>query len=455
MNRVRLLVLAALCLCGQIAVADTGLSALEDLGRRLFFDAQLSSPPGQSCSSCHDPGAAFTDPRRDRPVSPGVLPGRFGNRNSPTAMYMAFSPSLYFDAVAGTYLGGLFLDGRVGSLEEQAQKPFLNPLEMANPDPASVVAKVRAASYAPLFEQVFGAGVFADTGRAFASVASAIAAFERTSAFAPFSSKYDAYLAGRVKLSPAEERGLKVFEDPAKGNCAACHPNRPSADGKPPLFTDFSYDNIGVPRNPANPFYTLPASLNPQGIYFVDKGLGQTANDRKQDGKFKVPTLRNVQVTAPYTHNGYFSSLRAVVEFYNHRDTKRVCPNLFTLDGMALQQNCWPAPEVAANVNRDELGDLELGAGEIDDLLAFLATLTDGYGGTECLLDWFESQYPNFLFPPGAKSQSWVPYVYRHYTISQSYVGVVPEQNQVYYLGNGTGLVGIGELSGWLATAGC
>ncbi len=438
-----------------LGVNGADASPMEDLGRQLFFDAQLSNPPGQSCSSCHDPGAAFTDPRRATPTSPGVLPGRFGNRNSPTAMYAAFSPAFYFNAAEGTYMGGLFLDGRATNLETQAQKPFLNPLEMANPDPASVVEKVRNASYAPLFEQVFGSGVFADTQQAYASIAAAIAAFERTPTFAPFSSKYDAYLGGRIKLSPAEERGLTLYEDPNKGNCAACHPNRPSANGKPPLFTDFSYDNLGVPRNPSNPFYALPAEFNPAGWLYTDQGLGQTIANTKGNGKFKVPTLRNIQLTAPYMHNGYFTSLGAVVAFYNTRDTKQLCPSPMTADSLALRLNCWPDPEVVSNVNRKELGNLELNAKETNDLVAFLGTLTDGYGGIECLFDWLEAQYPYFVFPPGAKSQSSPPYSFRYYVISKSYLGVSSVDNHVYYLGSNGVLQDVGDLPAWLAKAKC
>ncbi len=438
-----------------LGVGGAVASPLEDLGRQLFFDTQLSNPPGQSCSSCHDPGAAFSDPRREKPTSPGVLPGRFGNRNSPTAMYAAFSPPFYFDAEAGGYIGGLFLDGRAATLEAQAQQPFLNPLEMANPNPASVVEKVRKASYAPLFEDVFGAGIFADTQKAYASIAAALAAFERTPTFAPFSSKYDAYLAGKAKLSPAEERGLALFEDPGKGNCAACHPSRPAADGTPPLFTDFTYDNIGVPRNPNSPFYALPASLNPAGWLFADKGLGQAIGNAKGDGKFKVPTLRNLQLTAPYMHNGYFASLEAVVEFYTTRDTKRLCPTPFITDSLALQINCWPEPEVLKNVNRKELGKLQLSANESKDLVAFLGTLTDGYGGIECVFDWLEAQYPNFIFPPGAKSQDWSVYHYRYYPITKTYAGVSSVDNHLYYLGPDGVLYDIGGLPAWQAASPC
>jgi cytochrome c peroxidase len=435
--------------------AESPLPPLEDLGRQLFFDTGLSNPAGQSCASCHSPDAAFTDPRRDRPTSPGVLSGRFGNRNSPTAMYAAFNPAFYFDAAEGIYKGGLFLDGRVPDLESQAQKPFLNPLEMANPDPASVVEKVRNASYASLFEQVFGADIFANTEQAYVSISAAIAAFERTRLFAPFSSKYDAYLAGRIKLSPAEERGLKLYEDPGKGNCAACHPSQRSADGTPPLFTDFTYDNIGVPRNPGNPYYALSPNLNPQSLLFVDKGLGLAVNDAKQNGKFKVPTLRNILVTAPYTHNGYFTSLKAVVDFYNTRDAKKLCPSAFTPDNLAMQQNCWPEPEVLENVNRAELGNLKINANEVNDLVSFLGTLTDGYGGSECLLDWFEAQYSNLLFPPGAQSQSLAPFSYRYYSISKSYAAISTADNLVFYLGSGAAWINVGDLQMWLDISGC
>lgn len=352
---------------------------LEDLGRQAFFDTNLSSPPGQACSSCHEPASNFIDPRRDKPTSPGVLPGRFGNRNTPTALYERFSPTFHFDATVGDYVGGQFRDGRAADLETQAQGPFLNPLEMANPDKATVVDKLRNAAYADLFRQVFGGNALDDTEQAYYQLSQAIAAFERTSTFAPFSSKYDAYLKGKVELTLAEQRGLEAFESSSKGNCAACHPSRPAADGTPPLFTDFTYDNLGVPRNPNNPFYSLPSNLNPDGFNFVDLGLGKTVNDIRKDGKFKVPTLRNIAQSAPYMHNGYFSSLKAVVDFYNTRDTKAPCVNSFTSEAQALQSNCWPAGEVLTTVNHGELGNLGLSSSDVDDLVAFMNTLSDGY----------------------------------------------------------------------------
>jgi len=349
------------------------------LGQKLFFDSDLSTPPGQSCSSCHDPNAGFSDPDLRTPTSKGVIPGRFGSRNAPTAAYSAFAPAFHFDPAEGLFVGGQFLDGRAATLEDQAGMPFLNPLEMANPDKATVVSKVRQAHYADLFRAVYGPKSLAEVDRAYDRIADAIAAFENTRLMNRFSSKYDAYLAGKAELTPAEASGLRLFEDPAKGNCAACHPSAPGPGRTPPLFTDYTYDNLGVPRNPANPFYGLPAEFNPEQREFVDRGLGAVLARSSEDGKFKVPTLRNVAVSGPYMHNGYFASLRAVVAFYNDRDVRPACKSRFVGEAEALRRGCWPRPEVTHNVNRDELGRLGLTDQEVDDIVVFLQTLTDGY----------------------------------------------------------------------------
>jgi cytochrome c peroxidase len=354
-------------------------TAKAQLGQALFFDPSLSSPAGQSCATCHDATAGLADPDRRLPVSKGILPGRVGNRNTPTAMYAAFSPAFHYDEKEGLYVGGQFLDGRAATLEEQAKGPFLNPLEMANPGKHSVVEKVRRAAYSREFDSVFGKGALDDSGQAYERIVEALAAFERSPQFSPFSSKYDAWLAGKAKLSKQEMRGLRLFEAEDKGNCAACHPSKPGPKGEPPLFTDFTYDNLGVPRNPDNPFYKLPAQLNPAGLQWVDRGLGATVNKRSEDGKFKVPTLRNIDLTGPYMHNGYFKTLRGTVVFYNDRDKKPLCSENRVTEAAALKQQCWPAPEVITNVNHDELGDLGLSEREIDDIVAFMKTLTDGW----------------------------------------------------------------------------
>lgn len=334
------------------------------LGKALFFDENLSEPAGQSCASCHHPDFAFTDAKQNIAVSAGAHPDRFASRNSPTAMYARFTPPLHFDEDEGLWLGGLFMDGRADTLEDQAKLPFLNAVEMANPDAQTVVNKVRNAAYAPLFKALYGRDIFDSNSAAFDNIAKAIAAFERTRRFSPFSSKYDAYLAGRVTLTQQEQLGLEVFEAEDKGNCAACHPSQLGENGQPPLFTDFSYDNLGIAKNSDNSFLIQDLAFNPDGENFIDIGLGATVQDIAENGKFRVPTLRNVALTAPYTHNGLFTTLKEVVEFYNTRDT----------------DDRWGHPEIPETMNRDELGDLQLSEAEVDALVAFLETLTDGYG---------------------------------------------------------------------------
>jgi cytochrome c peroxidase len=347
---------------GQIVAEGPSFTPKERLGKLLFFDRSLSSPPGQACGDCHSPDTGFGDPNPALPVSQGAHRDRFGARNDLTASYAAFIPPRQFDEAEGHWVGGLFWDGRAATLADQAKGPPLNPLEMANPDVEAIAEALRAAPYRDLFREVFGEGALGDAAAAFDDMADAIAAYEMTKEVSPFSSKYDLYLAGQVELTEQELRGLSLFEDEAKGNCAACHPNRPAADGSPPLFTDFTYDNLGTPKNPENPFYFLPPDLNSDDIDYVDLGLGAVVGDPQQNGKFRVPTLRNVALTPPYMHNGVFATLRQVVAFYNSRD---VAP--------------WPPPEVAENVNRDELGDLGLTTLEIEDIVAFMLTLSDGY----------------------------------------------------------------------------
>jgi len=336
-------------------------SAVE-LGKLLYFDEQLSEPPGQSCASCHSPDAGFADPDSDLPVSRGATPSLVGNRNTPTAAYAVFSPDFHFDEDEDLYVGGQFWDGRAVDLADQAKGPFLNPIEMANPSKAAVIEKIAASSYAALFERVYGEGVFADVEAAYDRMAEAIAAFEGSAELNRFSSKYDYYLRGEATLTEQELRGLDLFESETAGNCAACHPSSPEPDGSLPLFTDFTYDNLGVPANADNPFYDMPAMFNPDGAAYIDLGLGPIVGDSTQDGKFKVPTLRNIALTSPYMHNGVFATLDEVVRFYNTRDTES-----------------WDPPEVTANVNVDELGDLGLTDQEVEDIVVFMETLTDGY----------------------------------------------------------------------------
>jgi cytochrome c peroxidase len=366
------------CVAGPAAAAP--LTPKEQAGLMVFRDKNLSQPAGQACASCHDAKVAFSDSIARSPTSRGVDRTLFGPRNAPPLNYAAFSPVFQAGDENGGYLGGQFRDGRANTLEDQAKLPLLNPIEMANTSPQAVVDKLKVAAYAPLFKTVYGANVFDDTAAAFNALADALATFERSHRFAPFSAKYDQWQQGKASLTDAEQRGLLVFNAADKGNCASCHPSvSAKASGRKPLFTDFGYDNVGVPRNPANRFYAMPAQFNPDGLQFVDIGLGAVVFRGFTRGQFKAPTLRNIAVTGPYMHNGYFKTLRGVVDFYNTRDVKPTCADPFTTEAKALRQGCWPAAEVVETVNKTDMGHLGLSEQEVDDLVAFLGTLTDGW----------------------------------------------------------------------------
>lgn len=340
---------------------------LAALGRLLFFDAGLSEPRGQSCASCHDPRYAFaTAPEHMHAgISRGARGEWFGMRSAPSLSYGAFSPSPRFDADRQTWVGGQLHDQRAASLEEQARTPFLSPFEMANPSIAAVVSKVRRSAYAREFDRLFGRRALHDPVTGFERIALALAAFLRGDELRPFSSKFDAWLAGRSTLTDEERRGFELFRDPQRANCAACH-DAQSRDARPPLFTDFSSHNIGVPANPLNPFYRMPASINPYGASFVDRGVGADPRRPGMDGRFKTPTLRNVALTAPYMRNGVFRSLGEVVNFYS-----TAC--------RAGNPEGWPPPEVAVGRDCRNLGNLGLSTRDIGDLVAFLYALTDGW----------------------------------------------------------------------------
>jgi len=231
----------------------------------------------------------------------------------------------------------------------------------------------------------------AKADRAFDRIALAIAAFEASAEVNPYTSKFDYFLAGRVELTPQEKLGLDLFKD--KGRCAECHVLDRGPNGEPPLLTDFTYDNLGVPRNPENPWYAMPASVNPAGRTWLDQGLGEFLASRadyrefSRDnlGKQKVPTLRNVDkrpdaaFAKAYMHNGYFKTLKGVVNFYNTRDTKPACKNPFTTEADALAQGCWPEAQIKANLNRTELGDLGLTEAEEIAIVKFMQALSDGF----------------------------------------------------------------------------
>ncbi len=382
------------------------LSPVEKLGKHLFFD-KLSSPDSMSCASCHDPKVGFTGPvggiNKHGAVYRGAVPQRFGNRKPPSAAYATLSPIFHFDAGEGLFVGGNFWDGRAtgeklgNPAADQALGPFLNPVEQNNPSKQAVCEQVEKSKYAGLFEEVWGSGSLdcnsAGIDGMYDRIGLSIAAYEGSSEVNQFSSKYDAFLAGAVELSVEEAWGLELFE--GKAMCSACHPTTIAS----PL-TDFTYDNLEVPRNPENPFYDMDevylddgSPINPLGEAWVDPGLGGflltrpefSAMAPENMGKQKVPTLRNVDkredddFPKAYSHNGYFKSLKGIVHFYNTRDVKPLCPDPFTTEKDAMKSDCWPEPEVSQNVNSVELGNLGLTEAEEDAVVSFLKTLSDGF----------------------------------------------------------------------------
>jgi cytochrome c peroxidase len=417
MNRGKIVMVSLIVCVVFLAVGvceANGLSNMEQLGKSIFFDTALSINMNESCAVCHGPESGWTGPLANinahGAVYEGSIAGSFGNRKPPSAAYATLSPILHLEK-KGLFVGGNFWDGRAtgeilgNPAADQAQGPFLNPKEQALPESACVVYRVCTASYPVSFETVWGAGTcninwpsdveatcasqggfvsLADDDRAISDmnydrIALSIAAYEASPEVNSFTSKYDYSLKGMAKLSQLERKGFALFE--GKAGCKACHPS----SGRLPLFTDFTYDNLGVPKNPENPVYDYDPT-------FIDNGLGGYLDMRPEwagyaeenDGKVKVPTLRNVDLrpspefVKAYSHNGYFKSLKGIVHFYNTRDVLPVCPGDYT-EAEALAANCWPPPEVEATVNRDELGDLGLTDEEENAIVAFLKTLSDGF----------------------------------------------------------------------------
>ena len=398
----------------------TTLSAAAQLGQKIFNDAALSVSGTQSCASCHVTASAFAEDASASGVdrgSPVPLGGagmnQTGFRNTPSLMYASLIPAFYIDADGGPN-GGFFRDGRAATLEAQAVLPFTTSFEMANADASAVLARLKTRPYLADFETLYGSAVLADPTTALNRMGQALAAFERENpAFHPFSSKYDFFQKGQVQLSAQELRGLALFNNATKGNCSACHPST-SGDGvNPPMFTDFSYDNLGVPRNgliPANAASApdgTPVNSDDGIQAYYDLGVcgpfrEQTVDFFSNCGQFKVPTLRNIAVTAPYFHNGRFTTLKDAIGFYVRRDTNPEEWYPANPDGTVTKFDDLPAiyggqfvvtPGVVGsdagylgNVNTSEIpynrviGDTPaLSPDEIDDVITFLCTLTDGF----------------------------------------------------------------------------
>jgi cytochrome c peroxidase len=436
---------------------STRVSQMRVLGKLLLFDKNLSVNRNEACSFCHMPSTDFTGPISSLNLTTVAYPGsvrhRFGHRKPQSYTYAAFYPALLYNQTQHDFYGGNFWDLRATGYKlqnpaaEQAQNPPVDPNEMGFPDTACVVLRLSQSPYRPLFETVWGEQAFAikwpadaerdcekpgpasarepypihfakaDRGRsnaAYDEFALSIAAYEASPDVSPYSSKFDYALANPDQhvLSPDELAGWNLFR--GRAMCNTCHldgtenvskqPNPirltpRNAAGVAPLLTDFTSNNLGLPRNLAIPYYseTQPDrdgyTANPAGANFIDKGVGDflrgpenvNADWKKYadafDGKFQTSTLRNVDkrpspdFVKAYMHNGYLKSLKEVVHFYNTRDTLRRCK---TPGDPGEKVSCWPAPEVAQNVNKT-IGHLGLSGKEEDQVLAFLKTLTDGY----------------------------------------------------------------------------
>ncbi len=394
------------------------LSAMARLGKDIFFDASLSSSGKLACASCHSPDHAYGPPT-DAPV---VLGGpdltRPGMRAVPSLTYLEKQPDfsigpekedtddqvapLARQAEAGKTAvrvekiatqtaqsdnvvpqGGLFWDGRADTLQSQANGPMLDPREMDGGSIEIIADKLRNAPYAKKFAALFGERIYKDTKLLVAEATFAVGRYQiEEPSFHPYTSKYDYWLEGKARLTDAELRGLRLFNDPQKANCAGCHTSQPTRDGRPPNFTDTQYEALGAPRNLA-----LEDTREPD---FFDLGVcGPVRKDIAEQtqfcGMFKTPTLRNTVVRKVFFHNGVFHTLQEVMDFYNFRDTnpEKVFPT--GADGKVQKYNDIP-PQYHANVdvadapfNRHPGDQPAMTAQDETDIIAFLQTLTDGY----------------------------------------------------------------------------
>ncbi|HKB84417.1 MAG TPA: cytochrome c peroxidase [Burkholderiales bacterium] len=372
------------------SAAANKLSPVAQVGQKMFFDRSLSASGKMACSTCHDPAHAYGPPNGLPVQSGGAKLSDAGTRAVPSLRYQEFTPP-YEDMLdnpdgisAPGPGGGYTLDGRALTLADQAQIPLLAANEMANRSPAEVLNKIRAAGYAELFRQAFGRDIFADTRKAFRKAMEALQAFQlEDPSFHPYNSKYDLYAGNKIggDLTPAEQRGLIVYSDPEKGNCFACHYNGAGLNGSVRMFTDYTYSAVGAPRNK-----DIPANKDPK---YYDLGICSRSDhplpgNEQYCGMFKTPTLRNAAARKAFFHNGALKSLNEVIRFYNTRDTN---PELWypMVDGVVRKFDDLP-PEYRGNIDAQKPLDGRprgskpaMSEQDIEDLEAFLNTLTDDY----------------------------------------------------------------------------
>ena len=375
---------------------------LAALGRTMFSDPGLSADGRVSCASCHDPAMAFGPNARTPSPFADDDPAHAGTRAIPALRYAQFAGRFTEHTVDdeethgadGGPTGGFTWDGRVDTAREQALIPLFDAREMGNADAAALARRVAAAPYAAQFRRAFsapGRDVFADPARVVAWTALALEVFEQGPEFAPFDSRYDRFLAGREALSPAELRGLALYRDAARGNCDTCHPSRRSARGRAPLFTDAGFIAVGAPRRAGLPPLAASAAIASMSSQAhgdeADLGLCRAGRaglsaDASFCGRFRAPTLRNVALRTSFFHNGSVRSLRDAVAFYATRDTDPGRWYSRNADGSVRLYDDLPA-DLAGFVDREVPfaplpgGRPRLDDRDVDDLVAFLRTLTD------------------------------------------------------------------------------
>lgn len=381
-------------LMGPASAQTVSLSLPAQVGQKLFFDTNLSASKKMSCASCHDPNSHYAPSNSLSVQLGGPNLNLAGTRAVPSLKYKEYTPAYSDlldnpDGVSAPGPGGGYMwDGRAATLADQVALPLLAANEMANTSAATVVATVQSASYAALFQQAFGVTAFSDTQAAFADIGAALQAYQlEDPSFHPYSSKYDLYAGNKLggTLSPSETRGLQVFQDPNRGNCAACHYSGAGLNGSVALFTDFSFEAIGVPRNSA-----IPANATKLGLALsYDTGICSRTDhplpaNAQYCGMFKTPTLRNVATRHAFFHNGVFHTLTDVIHWYNTRDTN---PALWypAVNGVVQKFNDLPTiyrgnidPQVPLD-GRPVGSQPAMSDQDMVDLEAFLDTLTDGY----------------------------------------------------------------------------
>jgi cytochrome c peroxidase len=394
-----LLCVLALCGCrvtppARSSAKDASLSPQAQFGKKIFFDATLSASGKLSCATCHSPSHAYGPPNGLAVQLGGTEMKSPGTRAVPSLEYILNRTPIWYQEHPVSRLeqleekdnaprGGFTWDGRFNSLHDQASFPLLEESEMANGNAENFAKKLRQTAYKNEIERICGANVWSDTDRVFACARYALERFElEDPSFHPYSSKYDAYLDGKVQLSEQEQRGLKLFNDPDRGNCANCHIAERGADGSHPLFTDYQYEAIGVPRNAE-----IPADRD---AAYYDLGLcGPIRKDQMQNasycGLFKTPTLRNVATRSVFFHNGRFHTLKEALRWYVERD---IHPELWYRHGKGGKIEMYddiPAKyrgnvdRITPPFDRHEKAQPVWNDSEIDDVIAFLKTLNDGY----------------------------------------------------------------------------